>query len=680
MAVAMLAAVGSGAASASTPKLVRLAGTVSPLLSHVQRVGTVSSKTEIQFDLALNMRDKPAAESLVAAVSTPGSSRYRHYLTTEQAEARFSPTTHEVAAAEAWVRSEGLRVGAVSKDHFTIGVSGTAAAIEHAFGVQLGLYRFQSKVVRLTTAAVRVPASLAGILLGPVGLSQYLATPAAAGSAPAKMTPAATPKATAGIPAPGAFVAAPPCSDAFGGKTETLKPAYGHGYPAAIPVDVCGYVGSQYRSAYGIPAADTGKGVKVAVIDAYGSSTILKDAETYFSRNDKTAPFEASQFAQEINGPFDDAALCGASGWSVEQAIDVESVHSMAPSAHILYVGAQDCVDGLLTAEEEVIDNDQADIVTNSWGDTGGDVFDDLAYRSSFDEEFLLGDMTGISILFSSGDDGDDFALFGIATADYPPSSPWVTAVGGTSLEIGAKGQRLAEYGWSTYKSILCTSSLESDGYPGCTSKTLNTWLAPISDGGGGGFTSYQYSQPAYQAKVVPQDLAYRNEAIDGPTPMRVEPDISMDADPSTGFLIGLTEAFPNGKVEYGQTRYGGTSLASPLLAGVIADSDGAAGASAGFINPTIYTFTYASGALYDIVPGSHSAQYRVDFANQVGVASKGVVQSFRIITYEGIEEYCDATGNCVVRKNTLTTAKGYDSMTGLGSAGRGFVAALAKG
>ena len=111
----------------------------------------------------------------------------------------------------------------------------------------------------------------------------------------------------------------------------------------------------------------------------------------------------------------------------------------------------------------------------------------------------------------------------------------------------------------------------------------------------------------------MPSSLALRNEPIVGPTPMRVIPDISLDADPSTGFLIGLHETFPNGKDKYAQTRYGGTSLASPLLAGVIADADQAAGVPVGFINPAIYRLDTASGAIYDIVPGGLQAMYRVD-------------------------------------------------------------------
>ena len=77
-------------------------------------------------------------------------------------------------------------------------------------------------------------------------------------------------------------------------------------------------------------------------------------------------------------------------------------------------------------------------------------------------------------------------------------------------------------------------------------------------DGGSGGFTSYNYTQPFYQAPVVPSSLALRNEPIIGPIPMRVVPDISMDADPSTGFLIGLHETFPNGTDVYAQTGTAG--------------------------------------------------------------------------------------------------------------------------
>jgi subtilase family serine protease len=249
--------------------------------------------------------------------------------------------------------------------------------------------------------------------------------------------------------------------------------------------------------------------------------------------------------------------------------------------------------------------------------------------------------------------------------------------VGGTSLKVGANGQQRGQLGWATGRSFKCTANVVS-GLAGCTKSTVNTWLPVSLNGGSGGFTSYDYTQPWYQAGVVPSALALRNEALFGDVPLRVEPDISMDADPSTGFLIGLHETFPSGKVKYGQTRYGGTSLASPILAGVIADADQAAGTPVGFINPAIYKLDGTAGAIDDILPGGKQAQVRVDHASTYVPGAKGFIQSFRELTYEGAITYCDATGNCATRPNTLTTAKGYDSMTGLGSTGPNFVSDLA--
>lgn len=148
-----------------------------------------------------------------------------------------------------------------------------------------------------------------------------------------------------------------------------MTPPFGNGYPRTVPDVVCGYKPGQYRSAYGVGTTDTGKGVTVAIIDAYGSSTIASDATRYFRTNDPGNPFSNANFSQINATPFDDESVCDASSWLTEQAIDVEAVHSTAPNANILYVGAQDCENGLFTAEQNVIDNGLANVVTNSWGD-----------------------------------------------------------------------------------------------------------------------------------------------------------------------------------------------------------------------------------------------------------------------------------------------------------------------
>jgi subtilase family serine protease len=278
--------------------------------------------------------------------------------------------------------------------------------------------------------------------------------------------------------------------------------------------------------------------------------------------------------------------------------------------------------------------------------------------------------------MFSAGDDGDEFTTVGFVAADYPPSSPYITAVGGTSLQVGATGARVGELGWSTAKSTLCTSDLVGQE-PGCSARTLRTWLPTAYDYGGGGGVSVEYAEPAYQIPVVPNSLADLNKGTTGEA-NRVVPDISMDADPTTGFLEGETQTFPDG-VHYGQYRIGGTSLSSPLFAGVVADADQAAGTSLGFLNPTLYSVeTHDPSVIYDVVSGGKQALSRVDYLNGVN-GTNGLDYSTRILAYVGVETYCASKHSCQSRNVLLTITPGYDSMTGLGAPGSGFVHELAR-
>ena len=634
----------------------------------------------------MQLRDKSGAQALVRAVSTPGSASYRHYLTAAQWEGRFSPTEAQVDNAKSWLASQGFAVGAVSKDHLTIAATGTAAQVQSAFGTTLKSYNVAGHTERLATRDLSVPSSMAGVVAGVMGINQTVATPAVGSNpdlpgASSTRTTAPAAKPSQFPPAPAAFLTAPPCSAYYGEQTTTTSPPFGQGYPDAVPDVVCGYKPGQYRSAYGVTPAATGKRVTVAVIDAYGSATIKSDATRYFAQNDPGNPFWKAAFTQLNAKPFDGQDVCAASSWLTEQALDVEAVHAMAPNARILYVGAQDCMDGLFIAEQSVIDNGLADVVTNSWGDPAGDLLDDTATKIAYDDLFIMAATTGMTVQFSSGDDGDAFALVGASAAGYPASSPLVTAVGGTTLQIGSDGQRLGELGWNTGHSFLCAANLV-DAVPGCTSNAVNTWLPVGSGGASGGFTSYAYVQPSYQAPVVPLALSLRNQAIFGPTPLRVVPDISLDADPGTGFLIGLHQTLPSGVSQYTQTRYGGTSLASPLLAGIVADADQAAGVSVGFLNPAIYRLDKSDPpSIFDVLPEpSLEGNFRVDNAGALGLGlqAAGTATSFRELDYDGLEIYCDGTGNCATRPETLSAAAGYDSLTGLGSPGTDFIAVLA--
>jgi subtilase family serine protease len=516
---------------------------------------------------------------------------------------------------------------------------------------------------------------VAGLVSGVAGVNQYPATTGLtqAGTAASAASPGQEP-----APPPG-FRNPQPCSAYWGQKIDTTdSPALYAPYAHPLPYDICGYKPAQLRGAYRLARrvnrGDDGAGVTLAIVDAYDSPTLLADAQKYFRLNDPAHPLLTSQFTNLTPATVDDQQLCGGSGWFDEQALDVEASHAMAPGAHILYVGAQDCLDTSLLAAVNTAITSGASVVSNSWGDTLGDLFTDAATKTAFDNTFLIADATGVSVLFSSGDSGDNFADFGLTAANYPASSPYITAVGGTTLEVNARNARQAEYGWSTAKQTLCQSKTTSCG-------TATTPLSALAfQAGGGGGTSYYYAEPYYQVPVVPTALADRNIAVTG-VPARVVPDISMDADAQSGMLIGLTQTFPNG-VYYDQFKEGGTSLASPLLAGVIADTDQAAGTPLGFLNPALYkAFTRQPSAFYDIVAPARplsAAVIRVDYANTVNSA-EGYVVSLQTINYAGPETYCDTTGNCATRPVTLTATKGYDSLTGLGSIGGSFIPVLSR-
>jgi subtilase family serine protease len=663
--IGLVAVGGAQAAGASTGSAGRslLGGSAAPAAARAHSQGGVAASSKVSFQLTLALRNAAGAQAELRAVSDPSSASFHHYLTDAQWVASYAPSQASVNAATAWLRQSGFKVGAVPIDRLYVPAVGTAAQVEKAFAISLANYKVNGHTVRLASSTPSIPASLAATVSGVVGVNQSVATVA--------QEP----------PAPAGFRNPQPCSAYWGQKTDTAdsgslyKP-----YNSPLPYDICGYKPSQLRSAYGLSSSvakgNDGSGVAMAIVDAYESPTLLSDAQTYFRLNDPTHPLKGSQFFSIPPSTVTNVGLCGGSGWYPEQALDVEASHSMAPGADILYVGAQDCLDSSLLAALTTAVTSGASVVSDSWGDTMGDLLTDAATKAAFDSTFMLAGTTGVSVLFSSGDDGDNFADFGLAVPDYPATSPFITAVGGTSLEINSSGARQAEYGWSTAKQVLCAPPATTN----CGKATTPIGALAFQAGGGGG-TSYNYTQPYYQAGVVPSALALRNEAIFGPQPLRVEPDISMDADAQTGFLIGLTQTFPNGTY-YDQFKEGGTSLASPLLAGVIADVDQAAGVPLGFLNPVLYKADMAHPTAFrDILaPASpHSAAViRVDYQNTVD-NTNGYFVSLRVINYAGPETYCDATGNCATRLVTLTTTPGFDGITGIGSIGSAFIKVMSK-
>jgi subtilase family serine protease len=191
----------------------------------------------------------------------------------------------------------------------------------------------------------------------------------------------------------------------------------------------------------------------------------------------------------------------------------------------------------------------------------------------------------------------------------------------------------LFETGWGTKKSVL----------------SGNHW-SPTPPGdfiyASGGGTSRLFPQPFYQVGVVPNAISGFFGANG-----RAVPDVAMDGDPNSGMLEGQTQTFPDGSVQYSEYRIGGTSLSSPLFAGLMALADQRAGFHHGFANPALYLLAGSNGYRDIVNPSSTVAVVRVDYNNFVNAAD-GLTTSLRTANQTG----------------TIHTIPGYDDVTGLGT------------
>jgi subtilase family serine protease len=305
----------------------------------------------------------------------------------------------------------------------------------------------------------------------------------------------------------------------------------------SAPAGAIAYTPEQIRSAYGMGALTLdGTGQTIAIVDAYDDPSIFPALDSFDNQFGLTAsgPTLYNQYGpassfltvlnqdgQPTNLPSVDPSGVGVANWELEEELDVEWVHAIAPGARILLVEADsqslsDLMAGVATAASQP----GVSVVSMSWGFPEGQAVlasDEAAYDSYFTTP-------GVTFVASSGD-------YGAADPQYPAFSPNVVAVGGTSLYLNADGSYQSETGW------------------GYQSDSLGTFI-----GSGGGLSLYE-PEPAYQQGVQS-------------TGSRTTPDVSLVADPLTGAWI----ADPyNTTGDNPFQLVGGTSLSAPAWSGLMA-------------------------------------------------------------------------------------------------------------
>ena len=615
----LAAAPGAGA----QPSRHTVANSKPTWLARADHLGSAAKSAPVQLRVYLAPNGGiDALKSAVKAVSTPGSATYRHFLTPSAYQAQFGPSAAAVQNVESWLKSSGLQVTGVESHHRYVSVTGSVAAAQTAFGVSLERYQHDGQSVTAPSGAASVPSSLAGSVLSVSGLDSTVHKVAHTAKT---------------APPPAGFVNARPCSLSYGQVQAKYQADFTTPLPTfngkVLPYAPCGYTGPQFRAAYEGDTDLDGSGVTVAITDAYAAPTIGQDAETY-ARNHGDAGYATGQLTQTVPDKFTHQKDCDPSGWYGEETLDVEAVHAMAGGANIKYYASASCFDAdFLDTLAKVVDDNEAQLVSNSWSDVEANESTDSI--SAYEQVFLQGALQGISFIYSSGDNGDELASTGLKQVDYPASDPYVTALGGTSTAIGADGSLAWETGWGTMK-----YGLSADG---------KSWTpAGFLYGAGGGYSAL-FNRPDYQNGVVPTSAP----------PGRAVPDVALDADPTTGMLVGETQTFPDG-VRYGEYRIGGTSLAAPLFAGMTALTLQNAGGGIGLLNPTIYSQA-GSGNFTDVKGTPKDAgNVRPDYANGVD-PSGGILYTVRTFNQD----------------STLKIAKGWDDVTGIGSPNSGWLTSV---
>ncbi|MEY9908717.1 putative cell wall-binding protein [Catenulispora sp. MAP12-49] len=601
--------------------------------------GAVPAAQQISTRVYLSGQDSAGLAALARAASDPNSPDYQHYLTPAQIQARFGATPAQVAAVQKWLTGSGLKVTSVTSDW--IDASGDTAAVQRAFGTQIKDYQGTDGAVKYAASSSAViPAEVADYVEGVSGLSQA-SVRVHADSAKANAANAADQN----------------CSPYWGASTTTAWPAGAN--PGPTPLLPCSYTPKQLRDAYGVTKSGmTGKGATIAVVDWYGSSTMEADANRYATDN-KDQPFAPGQYREVVDqSQWNNQDACGGtSGIAGEEALDVEMTHGLAPDANIVYVGANSCTDAdLMAAEEKIVDQHLADVVSNSWGEImhttdGQDM--DPSEIAAYDRIFQKGAAEGIGFDFSSGDCGDDDpanAANGGANCaadsarkqtEWPTSDAWVTSVGGTTLATDSSGN----YAWEAAMGDHVGAAKQGD--PAWRPVTGQKVPFSFYFGGGGG-TSEDVPQPFYQAGVVPSSLANNLPSGQGTTrPMRTVPDVAMNGALASSVLVGMTGMSTPGV--YGTGGMGGTSVAAPEFSALQADAKQAAGHALGFANPSLYALGGTS-AFHDVT--AHPAG-QPQVLEGIHVSSK------------------DATIGTLYRAgedSSLVAAAGYDNATGLGS------------
>jgi kumamolisin len=562
--------------NAAAPQQVAVQQGVNPqVLQNASVFGDLPGNTSVTVDIVMKIKNKDKLAKFINDSTTPGNQNYRQYLSVDQFSKSYGENPELIKQATDYLKSFGIQ-SKVYPNNLIITATGTVDQFNKAFQITLKIEKYNGRIFHGTKDTPKVPVSFGNDILCILGLTNYANFTSHAVKQPAPLTDHDTPTSP----------------------------------PSLMPSDVI----KQYNVQPLYDREATGKGQTIGIVTLAEFNP--EDAYAFWQGNNiNVKPDRITK-----------TDVDGGSGWDGydETTLDVEQSGALAPQANInVYVGPNTDT-GFTDAFAQAINENKAQQISVSWGESepAVDFFiqqhvETPGYAEVFNQLYMQAAAQGISMFAAAGDEGayDAAREFGLSSGipnaaslsvDNPADSPYITAAGGTTLPFhfhsitynyDVSNAHERAWGWDYLYGYFDARGLNNPVQWG------NRYLA----GGGGGFSQF-FATPDYQLGVpgvnkftavkqwtpnADQSSLTRDSEptiVTGTGKGRNMPDLSMNADPYTGYQVWFSDPGAPG-TNFGPATYGGTSFVAPQLCGLSALINSADHTQVGFWNPQIYRF-----------------------------------------------------------------------------------------
>ena len=482
-------------------------------IKNAQKLAPADPNERLEVSVIIRRSGREAMRARVAELAN--GRRTTAYLSREEFGNLHGADPADMAAIRRFATAHGLSAVQEHAARRTVVLSGTVEQFSNAFHVQLQQLSDARGTYRGRTGPIQIPAELSGVIEAVLGLDNR-----------------------------------PQAKPHF-----RMRPSSNGAKKAATPAPVS-FTPTQVASLYGFPNG-TGEGQCVAIIEL-GGGFRTADLQAYFKGLDAPVPkVSAISVDHATNTPT--GKIDGPDG---EVMLDIEVVGAIAPAAKIVVYFAPNTDAGFLDAVTTAIHDtiNRPAVISISWG--GPESSWTAQAMTVMDDAFQAAATMGITVCVASGDSGSsDGVADGNDHVDFPASSPFALACGGTSLQAS--------------ETAITSEVVWNDGANGGAS--------------GGGISNF-FPTPGWQTGKKATTSKGTTLALT----RRGVPDVAGDADPQTGYSV---------RIDGTNTVIGGTSAVAPLWAGLIARLNQTTGSPAGYLNPLLYN---KPQALRDIITGSN--------------------------------------------------------------------------